>query len=128
MFLSVILACTTTTTAVDPIEPSFIVVQLDGEQGSQESPLPFSPEPIARNISIQTLDRNAEPYPFNGDLKIDIRTGRLAADMDPWITVTDGVWNSAQANEPIRFQAAFGPSRIWVSDHWHHPRIPRVEA
>ena len=36
--------------------------------------LPYTEaEPIERNITIQTLDRNAEPYPFNGDLKIDVR-------------------------------------------------------
>ena len=116
MLLFTAIACTTTPEVTQTIEPSFIVVQVEGEQGSMDSPLPFSAEPISRNISIQTLDRNAEPYPFNGDLKIDIRTGRLADDMDPWITMSDGNWNSEEAGEPIRFQAAFGPSRIWVSD------------
>ena len=109
-------ACTSGTTSTERIEPSFIIVEVDGDMGSAENPLPFSAEPISRNLTIQTLDKNADPYPFNGDLKLNIRTGRLASDMDPWISVENGVWNSEEANEPFRFQAAFGPSRIWASD------------
>ena len=116
MFLSLMLACTSETTPVERLEPSFIIVEVDGEQGTPAEPLSFSPEPIERSITIQTLDRNADPYPFTGDLKIDVRTGRLASDMDPWISVENGEWNSVDAGEAIRFQAAFGPTRIWVSD------------
>jgi hypothetical protein len=116
MLFSILFACTSPTEEVAKIEPSFIIVEVEGEQGTISEPLPFSSIPIERTITIQTLDRNADPYPFNGDLKIDIRTGRLAVDMDPWISVENGTWNSTEENEPIRFEAAFGPSRIWVSD------------
>ena len=109
-------ACTNDQVTLERIEPSFIVVEVDGDVGSVENPLPFSTEPISRNISIKTLDKNADPYPFHGDLKLNIRTGRLASDMEPWISVENGVWSSEEANEPFRFQVAFGPSRIWVSD------------
>ncbi|MEC7985673.1 MAG: hypothetical protein VX278_10955 [Myxococcota bacterium] len=104
--------------AQDPNAPklTFITVSVEGDLGSSSEPLPFSAEPISRNITVQTLDQNAEPLAFDGDLKLNVRNGRLASDMDPWISVTNGQWDSESANEPIYFQAAFGPSRIWVSD------------
>jgi len=116
MFFTLVLACTSEVAQQEKLEPSFIIVEVDGDHGTPTEPLLFSPEVIERNISIQTLDRNADPYPFNGDLKVDLRTGRLASDMDPWISIENGMWNSVDAEEAIRFQAAFGPSRIWVSD------------
>ena len=78
-----------TQAVVDPNTPilSFITVEVDGEAGSPSEPLPFSAEAVSRNITIQTLDQNAEPLAFNGDLKLNIRNGRLTPDMDPWISV-----------------------------------------
>lgn len=110
LFLT-LFSCTSETTQSNKPEPSFIEVQLNGETGSMDSPLPFSSAPVSFSLSISTLDRNASPYPMNGNLKLNIRPGKLSAGIDPWIKVTDGTWSGE-----ITFQSAFGPSRIWVTD------------
>ena len=117
LFPSLFLGCTSSSTQTAQ-EPSFIYVEMEGDIGSKETPLPFSPVSCAENediscitFSIQTLDKNSDPYPFNGNLKIKIRPGRLAANFDPYIKVVDGVWSGE-----IQYEAAFGPTRIWFSD------------
>ena len=97
---------------------SFIEVSISGDPDNPDSDflgttgqMAFSPTALSRTISVQVLDRNAEPYPFNGDLKLDVRPGKLADDQDPWVTVEDGKWSGN-----VDFKASFGPTRIWASE------------
>ncbi|MCP4807276.1 MAG: hypothetical protein GY913_25875 [Proteobacteria bacterium] len=109
MLLLASLACGTKSTA-DRVEPTFIYVTvLADDLGSEESPLPFSSETAQLPVRVETLDSDAEPYPFTGDLSVNVRPGRL--DQQKWVTVTDGVWEGE-----IEFGNGFGPTRVWFSD------------
>lgn len=91
------------------VEPTFVTVELQGELGTEEAPLPFTTEPQSWTINVSTLDKDGDAYDFDGDLKLKTRPGNL--DMDAWVTLTDGVWSGE-----VLFHAGFGPTRIWVSD------------
>ncbi|MCB9778165.1 MAG: hypothetical protein H6742_06360 [Alphaproteobacteria bacterium] len=91
------------------IEPTTIEVTVQGELGSPEEPLPFSPDTLTRTVEVQTLDIHGEPYPFDGDLVVRVRPGKL--DQQQWVSVVDGV-----GTFDVAFHAAFGPTRIWVAD------------
>ena len=111
--LFALFGCTTTVTSTLTDKMYFLEVSLvDAEES--DSPMAFSAEPIDRSLSIRTLDGNGDPFPYNGDLKVSVRPGRLASDQDPWISVENG--EIVEGDETIRFQAAFGPTRIWLSD------------
>lgn len=102
------LACTTRT-PTERLEPSYVTVTLrDTTESSRESPLPFSVDPMTVAVDVTTLDVKGQPYPFDGDLVVKVRPGRI--DMDPTVTVTDGVWSG-----DVSFHAGFGPTRIWFS-------------
>ena len=107
--LLLLLAACTASSTTDRIEPTSIRVEVDGELGSPADPLPFSGESMSRTIRVETLDKDGEPWPLEGDLSLRIRTGKL--DQAQWITVSEGRFEG-----PVAFHAAFGPSRIWVSD------------
>lgn len=102
-------ACTTQGGAKERIEPSFINVELAGDLGTDEAPLPFTVETVAWPTTVTTLDKDGDPYPFSGDLKIRTRPGDL--DMDAWVTLTDGVWTG-----DVEMHAGFGPTRVWFGD------------
>ena len=108
-FVALAAACTTTGTNKERIEPTFINVSLAGDLATPEAPLPFTVEPQAWTATVSTLDAEGDPYPFNGDLKVRIRPGRL--DMDSWVTLTDGAWTGE-----VLMHAGFGPTRIWFGD------------
>lgn len=105
--------CTQTVTSTLTDKMYFLEVSITDAVES-ETPLPFSAEPIERSLSIRTLDGNGDPFPYTGDLKVTVRPGNLSADQDPWISVENGEIVSGE--ETIRFKAAFGPTRIWLSD------------
>lgn len=105
---SLLAACSTTSQS-DRIEPTIVQVSVEGELGSPEAPLDFSGSTITRTISVQTLDKDGQPYPFDGDLTVRVRPGKL--DQEAWISVQDGQWQGE-----VAFHAAFGPTRIWVGD------------
>jgi hypothetical protein len=108
-------ACVDSTVVVRP-EPTFIRVELvAGDAGSKESPLPFSSSPQSRTVRVTTENQDGDPYPFTGELTVNVRTGRLEQDTD-MVTLTDGVWEG-----DVSFAAAFGPARIWFSDEGDRP-------
>ncbi len=116
MMLILAIACNNYTVVEYPPEPTFIRVELTEEElGSQESPLPFSSEPQSRSVRVTTEDRNGDPYAFQGELTVNIRTGRLEQSTD-MVTLTEGVWEG-----DVTFAAAFGPARIWFSDEGDRP-------
>ena len=107
--LFLLAACGTKSTA-DRVEPTFIYVTvLADDLGSVDEPLPFSSETMTLPVKVETLDSDAEPYPFTGDLSVNVRPGRL--DQQKWVSVTDGVWEG-----DIAFGNGFGPTRVWFSD------------
>lgn len=73
---SALAACSSTSDTVR-VEPTIVQVVVDGEVGSPEAPLDFSGETITRSISVQTLDKDGQPYPFDGDLTVRVRPGKL---------------------------------------------------
>lgn len=105
-----LLGCTATAPR-DRIDPSFIHVDLvePTTSGSAEAPLPFSATGRGFALTVTTFDVDGEPYPFNGELALDVRPGRLA-DVTR-ATTTDGVWSGT-----VTVEAAFGPARIWARD------------
>ncbi len=103
------IGCTRQGTDKLRVEPTFVTVTLSGDMGSQETPRLFTTEPQNWPVLVQTLDKDGDPYDFDGDLKIKVRPGDL--DMDPWVTLTDGEWSGE-----VLFHAGFGPTRIWFSD------------
>jgi len=107
--LGILLCACSATATVDRIEPTSVQVAITGELGTQDAPLDFSGDPITRSITVQTLDRNGDPYAFNGDLTLRVRPGKL--DQSQWIAVSDGHWEG-----DITFHSAFGPTRIWAGD------------
>ena len=112
-FILYFTACTTTTVSSLNEQIYFIEVNIT-DAVEDTSPQPFSAEPIERTLSIRTLDGNGDAFPFSGDLKVSVRPGKLASNQDPWVSVVDG--NIVEGDETILFQAAFGPTRIWLSD------------
>jgi len=107
--LLLIAGCTRTGTDKARIEPTFVTVEVSGELGSEDAPLPFSTAAQSWTVTATTLDKEGDPYPFEGDLKIRVRPGRL--DMDPWVTLTGGTWTGE-----VPVYDGFGPTRIWFSD------------
>jgi hypothetical protein len=108
MLLLVMLACTEAEEA-PRVEPSFVVVEMSGETGSDEDLLAFSAVTVSRTVTVTTLDADASPYPYSGDLTIRVRPGKL--ESDDTITLTDGAWTG-----DVSFFSSYGPTRIWVGD------------
>ncbi len=115
MLILLLTSCADPAERVRP-EPTFIRVELTaGEAGSEDTPLPFSSEPQSRTVRVTTENQDGDPYPFTGELTVNVRTGRLEMDTD-LVTLTDGVWEG-----DVTFAAAFGPARIWFSDEGDRP-------
>ena len=86
-----LLACGPRTINVDRVEPSFAYVSLLSEDvGTQESPLPFSSEPLTMEVKVELLDLNGDPWDFEGDLQVKSRPGSV--DGTPFLGVSGGVW------------------------------------
>ncbi len=108
MLLFLTLSCTEVQEA-ERVEPSFVVVELSGETGSEAEPLAFSASTITRTITVSTLDADASPYPYSGELRVRVRPGKLESAQG--ITLSDGSWTGE-----VSFSSSYGPTRIWVGD------------
>jgi hypothetical protein len=124
------------------VEPSFIHVDLldASTAGSPDAPLAFSASERSFGIVVTTYDVTGKSYPFNGELSLDVRPGRLT---DPTrVAVVDGTWSGT-----VGVEAAFGPARVWARDedvtddrppswsagvspalHFQFPTIPEMQA
>ena len=107
--LSIVVAACTESAPKERVEPTFIQVSASGDLGSQDSPLDFHADIRSFEVTVQTLNLAGEPHPFDGDLKVRVRPGRL--QQDAWVTFENGTWTGT-----VEFEAAFGPTRIWFSD------------
>lgn len=106
-----LLACHPGVLPTERIEPSFIEVELGASAtgSSAEAPLPFSIDTVELPVTVRTLDVNGDPTPFDGDLTVKVRPGKI--DQDPFVAVTGGEWSGT-----VKLRAAFGPTRIWFTD------------
>ena len=111
--LFALFGCTTTVTSTLTDKMYFLEVSLVMLR-NLKAPMPFSAEPIERSLSIRTLDGNGDPFPYNGDLKVAVRPGRLASDQDPWISVENGEIVEGDENNSI--SSSFRSNSIWLSD------------
>lgn len=102
-------ACKPDYTPEERVEPSFVTVSTEATLGSEKEPMDFSPEAQTATFTVQTLDKDGQSYPLNGDLTVRVRPGRLS--MDPKITIENGVWTG-----DVTWEAAFGPARFWFGD------------
>jgi len=104
-------ACQSTDGTQDRPEPTFIQVALSSDQatGSMENKMPFSSEETLVSLSLETLDKLGDPYPFEGSLEVSVRPGKLTGS--PYITVSDGKWSG-----DIGIKNGFGPTRVWFTD------------
>lgn len=92
------------------IEPSFVdVVITSGDLGTQEAPIAFGADPVSYGITVTTSDVNGSAYPFDGDLTLQVRPGKLS--QDDVISLVDGAWSGT-----VQFEDGFGPTRIWATD------------
>lgn len=110
MIALLLLGCTAGSERVR-VEPSFIHVNLDNPSaaGTVDAPLPFSSTATTVPLTITTYDVTGEPYPYAGQLALDVRPGRLT---DPArVTLVDGKWAGN-----VTIEAGFGPTRIWAKD------------
>lgn len=108
LLFSLLIGCTSTATT-ERVEPTSIVVTLQGDPASAESPLPFPRLETSQRVTVQTFDKDGDPYPFEGDLSLRVRPGKL--EQSQWITLSDGQWEG-----DVVFRAAYGPTRIWAGD------------
>jgi hypothetical protein len=114
LLLSLLAGCTSTTINTLSDKMYFIEVSITDEMDATE-PQPFSAEPIQRSLAIRTLDGNGDPISFTGDLKVTVRPGHIESGVqDEYISVENG--EIIPGDETISFQAAFGPTRIWLTD------------
>lgn len=108
--IALLLACSASPDR-DRVEPSFVHVDLaaDAVVGAADAPLAFSSEPSSFTVTVSTYDVHGAAYPFDGQLSLDVRPGRLG---DPTrVTLVDGVWTGQ-----VALEAGFGPTRIWATD------------
>jgi hypothetical protein len=104
-------ACQTTGEFERP-EPSFIQVSLGSNQaaGSLEAPMPFSSEEQMISVSIETLNKDGDPEPFEGTLQLNVRPGSLTGS--PYVSISGGVWSGE-----VGIKNGFGPTRIWFTEN-----------
>ena len=104
-------------TYIDPVnlnngDPQCVGV---GDLGSVNCPRPFPAAefPVTVNISAQALDKNGQPYQYNGTALLDVRPGTIAGigPAGQLITFSDG-FGEAELNVIHNH----GATRIWVED------------
>jgi hypothetical protein len=94
----------------------------DSETDPTASSLPFSNTTREITVNGQALNREAEPYAYNGTVEVTIRPGVIKAvegatkvtdtwGMDHWyIQATEGVVSTR-----VSFASAFGNTRVWLT-------------
>ena len=102
-------------------EPTFIEVSMQGEVTNEES-IPYSN--TVRTITVQgnTLDRNAEPYSYDGWIEVTAKPGDVRgvtgaeAFEDAW---GDTHWyvkaEDGQVEVSVDLASAFGDTRVWLT-------------
>ena len=114
------LGCTTVDDS-DPVEPSFIEVE-GAVQDADDGSLVFSNEARSIAVTATTLDRDAEPYAYNGWVEVTARPGTIHSvegatpTTDSWgetrwyLPVTDGAVSTT-----VSMASAFGDARVWMT-------------
>ena len=122
--LSALLFSCTNSVISNSLDEKLYFIEVSVVEEETEELLPFSATPIQRSVAIKTLDGNGDPIAVTGDLKVNVRPGKVVIINQNGIPVPppDGIKISVEngvikeGDEIIFFQTAFGPTRIWVSD------------
>ncbi len=123
--------CDTSKVATKTIEPSFIEVsgELDTTGGTDTAGsttetgiIPFTNEERILTINGQTLDRNADPYPYTGWVEVSVRPGKIirvnggtAAEGSDEVVRWYAEVEDGEIDIEVTVRSGFGPTRAWVS-------------
>jgi hypothetical protein len=129
LWLAVALAgCVTKTIEMEPGVGSFAVTLVgidpfvdrpDGcasDFGEKDCPRPFAEatQPVTVRVSARALDKNGDPYPWNGVAQLDVRPGQLH-DTGPGGKLIQFV-NGETGVVEVAFTRAHGGARFWIED------------
>jgi hypothetical protein len=96
------------------VAPLSFKVELVGDVGSADEPLPYSSAPRQFTLDIRAVDDAGEPATwFSGEVQLDVAPrGRLAPGQPTTVTLKDGEARGV----PVSVVRAHGATNIWVED------------
>jgi hypothetical protein len=96
------------------VAPLSFKVEIEGEAGSEENPLPYSGTGRQFVLDIRAVDDAGETATwFSGQVQLDVAPrGRLAPDQANTVTLQDG----QATGVPVSIVRAHGATNIWVED------------
>lgn len=96
------------------VAPLSFKVEIEGEVGSEKSPLTYSGTGRQFVLDIRAVDDAGEPATwFSGQVNLDVAPrGRLAQGQSTTVTLKDGV----ALGVPVEVMRAHGATNIWVED------------
>ena len=122
LLLSLALAgCSTDTDSLERMEPTFIEVSGTVE-GEDSTDLKYTNAPRTLSVSGTTLDRNAEPYDYDGWVEVVVKPG-LVKNVSGAMQVEDS-WGEThwyvqarggQVNVNVEVASSFGNTRAWLT-------------
>ena len=116
-----VIGCTTTGGDLERLEPTFIEVSGTTE-GDATGSLEYSNEIRTMSVSGQTLDRNAEPYAYNGWVEVNVKPGIVKSVSGA--TQVEDAWGEThwyvQARDgliqvTVDVASSFGNTRAWLT-------------
>jgi len=121
LFTLTITGCTTSGGAVERLEPTFIEVS-GTTDGGTASALAYSNEVRTISVSGATLDRDAEPYAYDGWVEVTAKPGIVKSVSGA--TQTEDAWGGThwyvRAREgsvqvTVDVASGFGDTRVWLT-------------
>lgn len=96
------------------VVPLSFKVEIEGDVGSEKSPLAYSATGRQFVLDIRAVDDQGEPATwFSGQVNIDVAPrGRLAPNQSNTVTLKDG----EALGVPVEVMRAHGATNIWVED------------
>jgi len=120
-----LLSCSNLNNGKDRLEPTFIEVSgalIEATAEDSSTPAEYTNSGRSMTLSGSALDRNAEPYSYDGWVEISARPGRIAS-LDGGLSVEDK-WgdthwylqaNQGQIETTVEVASAFGDTRLWIT-------------
>jgi len=120
-----LLSCNPSNDGSDRIEPTFIEVSGSWVQGTSDDDTgPAAYLNSSRKVAVSgaALNRNAEPYSYDGWVEITVRPGRIT-DVEGGLSVVDK-WGDihwylqakdGQVEATVEVASAFGDTRVWIT-------------
>lgn len=96
------------------VAPLSFKVDIVGEVGAEDAPLPYTSVPRAFTLDVRAIDDAGETATwFSGEVQIDVAPrGRLAPGQVATITVKDG----EATGIPVALTRVHGATNIWIED------------